>query len=257
MREFYFDPVNEAETANYVISFLPSNNILSSMSIYIKFPDTFDQRLGKKVDVFIRSGLTGDIKTKIQNRFLIITNFNQYTINPSNPVKIELVGVINPNKPLIGHSGFISVGVLRSTDNFYVDYLEQAALVETVSSPSWLTLHNITTSNVFSRVPASYSLNITVDSAVPKTSLQGKIYFDLPPQFEIGEGNLRCSNLTANLGQNIRCQLDKRTVVLSGHENTLTSNVAFKVDGIDSPIDEVKSDSMFVRTYDGFTREII
>lgn len=45
--------------------------------------------------------------------------------------------------------------------------------------------------------------------------------------------------------------------MLNGHENTLTSNVAFKVDGIDSPIDEVKSDSMFVRSYDGFTREII
>lgn len=257
MREFYFDPVNEGEIANYVISFLPTNNVETDMKIYLKFPDTFDQRLGKNVDIFIRGGLEGDIKTLIVDRTVEIYNFNEYSINPTNPIKVEIVGAVNPNKPLVGHSGYISVGILRTGNNNYVDYLEQAAVVETVSSPGWLVVHNITTNNLYSRLDGTYTFNLTINDAVPKSDFEGKIYVDLPSQFELGSGFLKCKNKTANLGNNIRCNLDKRTIALNGHPSSLTSNVAFYIEGIENPLDEIQSHTMFVRTYDGFTREII
>jgi hypothetical protein len=257
MREFYFDPMNEGEIANYVISFLPTNNIETDMRIYMRFPESFDQRLGKNVEVFVTGGLEGDIKTNIADRQLEIYNFNEYSVDPTNPIKVELVGVVNPNKPLIGNSGFISVGILRTGNNNYVDYLEQGAVVETISAPGWLVLHNISSSSAYSRLDGTYSFNMTINNAVPKSDFEGKIYVDLPNQYELGSGFLKCKNMTANLGNNIRCNLDKRTIALTGHPSSLTSDVAFYIEGIENPLDEIESHTMFVRTYDGFTREII
>lgn len=257
MREFYFDPVNEGEIANYVISFIPTNNIDADMEIYIKFPDSFDLRLGKKVDIFVTSGLQGDIQTSIVERMVVISNFNAYEVSPDSPIKVELSGVVNPNKPLVGHSGYISVGALKKGNNRYQDYLEQAAVVETVSSPGWLTLHNITTSSNYSRMGGNYTINVTVNNAVPKSDYEGKIYIDLPEQFELRTGILKCKNLTANLGINLRCNINKRTISLNGHPDELSSNIGFTIFDILNPLEEISSHTLFVRSYDGFNREII
>lgn len=90
----------------------------------IKFPDTFDQRLGNNVEIFILSGLKGDIKTRVYNWIVEISNFDKYSVSPDNPIKVEITGVINPNKPFVGHSGYIAVGAIYTGSNKYEDYLE-------------------------------------------------------------------------------------------------------------------------------------
>ena len=256
IRQFYFDPVNEGEIATYLMSFRPTNNIAQGMVIYIKFPDTFDQRLGKKPEVFITAGLKGDIQKVIRERTIIISNFNNYQVT-DDPITVQVIGVVNPNKPLVGHSGYISIGALKPDNNRYEDFLEQAAVVETVPAPQWLVVHNITTSSNEARNPANYVINLTITDSVPKSDYQGKIYVDLPEQFELGSGFKKCKNLTANLGVNIRCTLDKRTIIMNEHVGVLTSKTAFEVEGILSPLEEVTTNTFFVKTYDGFKREII
>lgn len=257
MKEFYFDPINEGEISNYIISFIPTNNIISGMNIHIRFPESFDSRLGNNVEIYIINGLIGDIQTSIKDKIVIISNFDQYSVSAVNPVKIQITGVINPNKPSIGHSGYISVGSIYPGNNRYEDFLEQAAVVETSAAAGWLSLNLAKISNFNSRSSANYTFNITVTEPVPKTEYQGMIYADYPSNYEVATGIKKCTNLTSNLGENIKCKLDKRTLSLSGHTEVLTSDISFTVFDIFNPLDEITTATLFMRTYDGFKREII
>lgn len=137
MRQFNFDPVNEGEVSTYTLSFIPTNDILKGMNIYIKFPDTFDLRLGKQVDIVAKEGLTGDIKYKLSNRVITISNFDTYSTTSSTPVQIVIDGVINPNKPATGNSGYVAVGTIYPNSNSFVDYLEKAGSILTTAAPGW------------------------------------------------------------------------------------------------------------------------
>lgn len=137
MRQFSFDPVNEGEVARYTISFIPTNNILKGMNIYIKFPDTFDLRLGKQVDIQAVAGLTGDITYRLKDRVVTVSNFETYSTTSTTPIQIVIDGVINPNKPATGNSGYISVGTIYPDSNTFVDYLEKAGSILTTSAAGW------------------------------------------------------------------------------------------------------------------------
>ena len=257
MREFYYDPANEGEVAKYVMSFIPTNNIEKGMNIYIRFPDTFDLRLGKDVGIFVKSGLTGDIKTSLFERVITISGFNKYDLSSQTTIKVEVNGVINPNKPETGHSGFISVGTIYPGSNKFLDYLPKAGSVQTTSAAGWLTLNSIIPSNYYSRTTADYTVNLTVTQRVPKTEYGGSIFMDLPKNFELFDGQVKCSNITANLGISPKCVQEKRLITINGQPDELSSDVSFSLKKIVNPLDEVKTESFFVRTYEGFTREII
>lgn len=137
MRQFSFDPVNEGEVATYTLSFIPTNEITKGMNIYVKFPDTFDLRLGKQVEIYIVGGLTGDIKSNLSNRVITISNFETYSTTSTQPVQLVITGVINPNKPSTGNSGYISVGTIYPNSNTFVDYLERAGSVLTTAAAGW------------------------------------------------------------------------------------------------------------------------
>ena len=137
MRQFSFDPVNEGEVSTYTLSFIPTNDIVKGMNIYIKFPNTFDLRLGKQIDISVVGGLSGDIKSNLTKRVVTISNFNTYSTTSATPVQIVVDGVVNPNKPATGNSGYISVGTIYPNSNTFVDYLEKAGSVVTTSAPGW------------------------------------------------------------------------------------------------------------------------
>ena len=257
MREFYFDPVNEGEVSTYTMSFIPTNNIVNGMNIYIKFPDTFDMRLGRDVEIFIKGGLKGDIKTKLFERVITVSGFSDYDLSSNDPIKIVITGVINPNKPETGHSGFVSVGTIYPGANNFQDYLQKASSIQTTAAPGWLTLNTIQATNYYSRTSADYTLNLTATEKIPKSLYGGSVFVDLPSNFEIYDGQLRCSNLSANLGLSIRCVQNKRLISVSGHPAELNNDVVFCLKKIVNPLDEVKTNSFFVRTYNGFTRDII
>ena len=257
MREFFFDPVNEGEVAKYTISFIPTNNILAGMNVYIKFPDTFDSRLGREVDIYVLSGLKGDVKISLKERVITISNFNKYDLSLGEPIKVELNGVINPNKPETGYSGSISVGTIWPGSNQFVDYLPRAGSISTVPAAGWLTLNMINATNYYSRSYADYFLNMTLTERIVKSDYGGKLIVDFPANYEVSDGVLKCVNQTANLGTMMRCSQEKRLVSAFGHPQELNYDTAFNILRVKNPLDEVTTDSFFVRTYDGFTREIV
>lgn len=257
MREFFYNPVNEGEVATYTISFIPTNNIEKGMNIYVRFPDTFDMRLGKEVDIFVKSGLKGDIKTKMSERVITISEFDKYDLAVGKPIKIVVTGVVNPAKPETGHSGYISVGTIYPGTKKFVDYLAKAGSVLTTSAPGWLALNYINQTNLYSRTLADYSFNITITDKIEKTDYLGAIWVDLPKNFELVDTNYKCSNLTANLGSTLRCSQTKRLIKIKGHPEELIRDTGFTIKRIKNPLDEVKSESFFVRTYEGFSRQIV
>lgn len=256
MREFYYDPVNEGEVATYTMSFVPTSNVEVGMNIYIKFPDTFDMRLGRDVSMFVEGGLSGDIKLSLTERVITISGFNKYLVSSNVPIKIVISGVINPNKPETGHSGYISVGTIYPNSNVFLNYLARAGSVQTTVSPGWLTLNSISSTNTYSRTYANYSFNMTVTEKIVKTDYGGKIMVDLPGDYEISSGQLKCVNLTANIGNTIKCIQDKRVINVNGHPSELIGDVGFTIRNIKNPLEEITTQSFFVRTYDGLTREI-
>lgn len=256
MRQFNFDPINEGEVATYTISFIPTSNIEKGMNIYIKFPDTFDARLGKQIDIYVVAGLVGDIKTSLSDRVITISGFNTYSTTSTTPVQISVTGVVNPNKPQTGNSGYISVGTIYPGDNQFVNYLEKAGSVLTSLAPGWLTVNKLESSNLYSRTYANYSLNITVTDKIVKSTYGGKILIDLPKNYEVSSLTLRCNNLTANLGNSAKCVQNNRLITVNGHSAELIGDVALKIQGIKNPLDEIVTESFFVRTYDGPSQQI-
>lgn len=257
MRQFNFDPINEGEVATYTVSFIPTSNIEAGMNIYIKFPDTFDSRLGDQIDIYVVAGLTGDIKSVLSDRVVTITGFNAYSTTSTTPVQILITGVVNPNKPQTGNSGYISVGTIYPGENKFVNYLEKAGSILTSNAPGWLTVNKLASSNLYSRTYANYSLNISVTDKIVKSTYGGKIYIDLPKNYEVASSTLRCNNETANLGNFAKCIQENRLITVNGHSSELIGDVAFKMQGIKNPLDEIITESFFVRTYDGPTQQII
>jgi hypothetical protein len=257
MRQFFFDPSNEGEVATYTISFMPTNNIATGMNVYIKFPPTFDLRLGKSVTISVTTGLAGDIKTGLANRIVTISNFNAYEVTLGTPITVVLTGVVNPNKPAAGQSGYISVGTIYPGSNIFLDYLAKAGSIQSDSAPGWLTLHQINASNYYSRAYVDYSVNFTASEKIPRSDYGGMIWVDLPTNYQPQTTAIKCSNNTANLGSSLLCHQDSLLMKINNHKTDLIGNLAFTLKTIKNPLDQVTTQSFFIRTYDGSTRQII
>lgn len=112
-------------------------------------------------------------------------------------------------------------------------------------------------SNLYSRTAADYTLNISATQKIPKSAYGGKIFVDLPRDYEILSTQYKCSNLTANLGVSSKCVQSGRLLTLNGHPSELIGDVSFKVLSIKNPLDELLTQSFFVRTYDGQSQQIV
>ena len=257
MRQFFFDPSNEGEVATYTISFMPTNNIPEGMNIYIKFPPTFDLRLGRSVDITITSGLSGDVKTSLANRVVTVSNFKTYDVTLGIAITVVLTGVINPNKPLAGQSGFVSVGTIYPNSNIFLDYLGRAGSIQADPAPGWLTLHQINATNYFTRAFVDYTVNFTATEKIPRSDYGGMIWVDFPKNYIPQTTAIKCSNGTSNLGTGIICNQNSLLMKINNHKADLIDNLAFTLRSIKNPLDQIVTESFFIRTYDGSTRQII
>jgi hypothetical protein len=173
-----------------VISFLPTNNIASGLNIYIRFPDTFDLRLGKDTSISVVQGLTGDIKSKLSARVVTISGFSTYETSSGKAIKVQIDGVINPYMPESGHSGYISVGTI-SPGSLHLPRLRQPSqppsrpplrppgshstslLTPTRSPGLWLTISSTSPAAPESPNP---NMEARLSSTYPETSRSAKAH---------------------------------------------------------------------------------
>lgn len=49
----------------------------------------------------------------------------------------------------------------------------------------------------------------------------------------------------------------RNRVILSGNANSYTGNIVFKVSGIENPVEPGITDSIIVKSYDGFNKKVL
>ena len=168
-----FDPQNEGEESTYNFTFVTSNFIDSNNQIVIQFPDEYHVSLGYSIACSTYSGLIGDISCSVSNRGVYVTNFETYTPSADKPVGILVYGVINPNNNNGQSTNFFKIGTQIGSTAQFLDYNSQAGEITVLSAPGWATLYNVTATNVYARLTASYSFNFKTYRTIPKTSSLG------------------------------------------------------------------------------------
>jgi hypothetical protein len=154
----------------------------------IKFPNTFDTALGPKVVCKISQGLTGYIGCILQDRMVILTNFDSVTPSFETPIEIIIKGVQNPNREINSNAGTITLGIRWSNTVTFQDYTSEAGIVVPIAAPGWTSFKSLTISNTFSRYKADYTLDFRSYNAIPATTSEGFIIFNFPTQFTLDDG---------------------------------------------------------------------
>jgi len=252
------DPQNEAELSTYSITFLPTNNIEVLQEILFIFPKTFDQQLGFKIECAATSGIASKIScTKLVDRKLYIAGIDSYEVSEERPITIEISGIINPNILSSTNTKGISIAIKRQGSNSFIDYIDGAVTISPLNAPGWAFFYSINASNTNCRYTADYSVNFTASSSIPKLSSKGAIILDLPKQFEIQKKIVTAVSYSSVFGKALNCEIISNRVWITGNTNDFSGNLLLKVKQVDNPIDEVSTDNLVIRTYDGVNKKVI
>lgn len=252
MKEFGYEPSNQAMLADYTIAFIPDNDIENGMHIVVDFPDTFDRILGYNIDLLIVEGLQGNIKFEIRNTRLFISNFNYYNKSTEAPIKFVIKNVMNPNKPETGNNGNLSIGILKSNRKEYQNYIENFGIIETEDSPMPLEIKNIVASNTYSRLLADYYFDLNLPVEVDNSASGGQILIYLPDEFENGDQKLDCNINSMAL----QCFWKNKTITVKGHITKLFGDINLTVRKILNPLEEIRTGSIHLATYNDNSKHI-
>lgn len=257
MTQFSYDPQNEGEISTYRFGFNPKLTLTEVMQIVIKFPSTFDNTLGDKVQCYPISNLVGNVICSIHDRTITISGFKGITVTDANPIVIEIRGIVNPNVKINSDSGSISVGVLFSGSTSYLSFVRDAGVVETLSAAGWTFFQALSTSNTFSRFDGNYLFNFTVFDSIPNADSGGLVVVDLPIQFSPSDGVISCSVLQKTTYGNPNCSIVNNRIYVSGNQQYYSGHLDLTISGLLNPVDEIESSYFYIKTYDGFKKKII
>lgn len=148
------------------------------------------------------------------------------------------------------------MGILLEKTSTFLNYIDAAGVIETKTAPGWTLFNAITSSNLMSRLRSDYTFNMTFFSEVPSVSSGGLIVIDLPLEFESVDQTLRCSTPNATFGTP-DCQLISSRIYVKGNPSPFRGNLILQISGLRNPLTEVTTDYFYVKTYDGFRKDII
>lgn len=81
-----------------MFKFITYDLLDDTMQILITFPYDFDTLLGRNINCRVDGGLVGQLISCYQyNMGVYITNFESYLPDASNPIIINIFGIVNPN----------------------------------------------------------------------------------------------------------------------------------------------------------------
>lgn len=256
LSEFIFDPMNEGESAEYRFVFAPPTKLTRTMEILLKFPQSFDKKIGNQVICYPIQNLGGNVKCRFEEKKIFVYNFNPITVTPDNPIILEVQGIINPNRVINGDAGFISVAVLESGATTFESYLAKAGVIEPTKAAGWTFFHGITTSNLLARSTSDYVFNLTCFDSIPAINAGGLVVIDLPIQFEIQDQSIGCSTPNVDYGTP-SCEIISNKIFIKGNANPYSGQISFKIEKLKNPLEEIETGYFYIKTYDGFRKNII
>ena len=257
MTGFGYDPQNEGEISTYTFGFNPGLKLTSDMQIVIKFPQTFDNRIGDKVQCYPKNNLNGNVKCAFSEKSVTVTGFDEVTPTDDSPIILEIQGVVNPNRVTNGDSGTIGIGVLYSGSTSYLAFVKEAGVVETVEAPGWTFFQGLNTLNTYSRFTSDYRFNFTVYDPIPNTDSGGMVIIDLPLQFSPSDGEIACSVAQTTTYGTSNCTIQNNRIYVQGNDQYYTGHLDLTISKLLNPLDQVQSSYFYIKTYDGFRKKII
>jgi hypothetical protein len=257
LKSFDYEPRNEAEEANYKISFYPSKNIRKGSSCLIIFPESYDRNLGKFLEIEVISGLTGKFLISTSNRVVTISNFEDFNVNFGSAISIELRGIVNPNKPNSGKAGFISVAIDNLEKTGYLMYLEKAALIEPYDAPIPLDFISLKIDPAFARIKATYNFIFSVQETIPNNNGEGMILIQLPEEFPSQSTNFtNCSQWIVDTAILRNCSISQKTIKMSGFNSSISGNLNLTIESIENPFSNITTSAFSIKTFDNSKKRI-
>jgi hypothetical protein len=221
-----FEPRNEGEKAKYSFSLTPSSIITKKMQLLIEFPQGYDDLIGVSISCVGLSGVIGGLDVFINRRRLFISGLDDYSPSFDTPLVIEVRNVVNPNR--VTNNGVFRIASQFINSNTFVDYNENAGAVEIMPAPSWIKLDGVTSSNNYSRIPANYTIKMTVSSLLPNKDSEGYILIDFPSDFDLQDKTLSC-NASNNFAAAVDCFSLRNRVYIKGNPQPFIGDVSLIV----------------------------
>ena len=256
MTQFSYDPQNEGEISTYTFGFNPNLYLEESMEIVIKFPDTYDNRIGDKVQCYGLKNLRGNYKCLIEEKSITVSGFDPVLVTNEDPIILEVRGVVNPNRRVNSDAGTISIGVLYAGTTTFLSFVREAGVIETVESPGWTFFQAVLSGNTFARFTSDYLFNFTVYDQIPNDDSGGMVIVDLPIQFEASDGNLTCTAPQPGFSAP-RCSLVNNRIYIRGNPQQFTGHLDLTIQKVLNPLEQQDSSYFYIKTYDGFRKKII
>lgn len=258
MNQFSYDPQNEGEIATYTFTFNPNIPLTEDMQIIIRFPESFDGKLGDKVVCYPRQNLLGDVKCNIADKTITVYNFNAVTATDISPIILEIRGIVNPNRVVNGDAGTIGLGIMYAGSTTYLSFVAEAGVVETVDSPGWTFFQALSSVNFYSRFTSDYLFNFTIYSPIPNDDSGGLIVFDLPIEFSTPDTtSIPCSTLQGTTFGTPSCSIVNNRVYLRGNPQPFSGHLDVTISKLLNPLEPLTSSYFYIKSYDGFRKKII
>jgi hypothetical protein len=256
--ELSFDPQNEGEESTYSLTFIPTFTLYSTSTIVIQFPSQYDKSIGRSIECEATGGLIGTIQCQVIDRGVFITNFETYLPTSTNPIKILIYGVINPNSDGSSKTNNFKLGITSSSSLYnMLGYNSEAGQLQTLSAPGWSALHNVSAGNLYCRKTSSYQFYFHLTKKLPKTASKGSLFLDFPSEFSLTNGETSCSTPSTSFAGLLLCSVYRNRITISGHTNDFSGEITILLKNLDNPVDSGKCENLNIRSYDGLNKKIV
>lgn len=255
LKSFDYEPRNEAEIATYKLRFAPSKNVLAGWTLLIKFPDSFDRRLGDYLEMNFLSGLKGNIQTKVENRKIFVTGFSNFYVSAQEDILMEIKGVMNPNKSDYNDAGFISIGFIGDNGSSYEMLMQEAGLIQIEPVPLPLSINSLSVQPPYARLKGNYTFAIEAIKVIKDSLSGGRIFIKLPIEYDNSkEQSLECN---LNNSTKLSCDIDGRNIMVTGFTTELIGKFNLTINGIINPTENVTTSTFMLTTYNAQSKVIL
>ncbi|OMJ89673.1 hypothetical protein SteCoe_8125 [Stentor coeruleus] len=246
-----FYPMNEGEEATYEFYFSPITSISENENIIIKFPLTYDHRVGDNIKCWA-TGLQGYLECYLLHAYtLIVTKHDPFDCT-SCEIALFISGIINP---LQGSTGQFFIGILH--EDYFIELNEYSGSLTIISAPDYAEVIHSRTDNLYARYTQTFSFNITCNDTIPTTSSGGEVWVSFPEDYVLEDSYITCRSSDFWATGVPKCEIDNQKLKITGQEAEYTGNLILYLDSVPNPLHNILAGSINLEVYDGFNRKIL